>query len=191
MSATAIAKKTGTKTARVKQGLAVVESSIANAAIVEHQLDLEQAATLIEFEDDSEVTAELIAIAKEQPGQFHHAAQRARNERIIAAKIADTAATLADAGYEVLERRPSYGENEYLSIYQLRTADGARIDEEGVAQLDGRAGMEGSRIYRQLRHHSEGRHRNAIARATNSVTGRPSAPSRSRMAPRRATHART
>ena len=47
----------------VKSGLAVAENTVAASAIQTHQLTLNQAATLIEFEDDDETRVELIDIA--------------------------------------------------------------------------------------------------------------------------------
>ncbi|WP_401001013.1 ParB/RepB/Spo0J family partition protein [Agromyces sp. GXQ0307] len=139
MTPNSIAKKTGTKVARVKQGLAVAENAVATAAIVEHEIDLEQAATLIEFEDSPEVVAELIEIAKADPEQFQHAAQRARSARELAAKIEEHAAPLREAGYEVLAERPYWDNEDYLSMHRLRTADGESVDSETLATLDGRA----------------------------------------------------
>ena len=75
-----IAKRTATKQADVKQGLKVAESQFATAAVVEHQLTFDQAATLIEFEGDDERVADLIEVATSQPEQFAHAAQRARDD---------------------------------------------------------------------------------------------------------------
>ena len=47
----------------VKSGLAVAENTVAASAIQTHQLTLDQAATLIEFEDDDETRGELIDVA--------------------------------------------------------------------------------------------------------------------------------
>ena len=76
----AIAKRTGTKQAAVKNGLAVADNPVAATAIHEHQLTLDQAAVLIEFDDDEDTRAELIEVAATDPAQFAHAAQRARDE---------------------------------------------------------------------------------------------------------------
>ncbi|MBT2519076.1 ParB N-terminal domain-containing protein [Streptomyces sp. ISL-90] len=137
MSPAAIAKKTGTKTDRVKQGLAVVENASASSAIVEHQLDLEQAATLIEFEDDPEVTADLIAVAKEEPDQFHHAAQRARDERERKQKREQAEAEAAEQGFAILETHPRWDEPTIAPLYELRDPEGERVTPESIANLDG------------------------------------------------------
>lgn len=139
MTPNKIAKSTGTKVERVKQGLAVADNAVATAAVVEHEIDLAQAATLIEFEDSPEVVAELIEVAKTEPEQFEHAAQRARSARELAAKIAEHAEQKRAEGYEVLTERPRWDDETYLDHYRLRTAEGERVDLDTLATLDGRA----------------------------------------------------
>jgi ParB/RepB/Spo0J family partition protein len=72
LSVTKIAQRTGTKAAEVKRSIKVAENPAAAAAIVEHDLTLDQAAVLIEF-DDEEVRAELIRVATTDPARFEHA----------------------------------------------------------------------------------------------------------------------
>ncbi|MCD5348433.1 ParB N-terminal domain-containing protein [Agromyces sp. S2-1-8] len=139
MTPNKIAKSTGTKVERVKQGLAVADNAVATAAVVEHEIDLAQAATLIEFEDSPEIVAELIEVAKTDPEQFQHAAQRARSAREIAAKIEEHAVPLREAGFEVLTERPRWDNEDYLDLYRLTTAEGERVDRDTLATLDGRA----------------------------------------------------
>ncbi|MCJ1698072.1 ParB/RepB/Spo0J family partition protein, partial [Rathayibacter caricis] len=81
VSAASIAKRTGTKTATVKKGLAVAESATVTSVLHEHELTLDQAAVLLEFEEDEQTRAQLIKVATTDPAQFVHAAQRARDER--------------------------------------------------------------------------------------------------------------
>lgn len=139
MTPNSIAKKTGTKVDRVKHGLAVAENAVATAAVVAHEIDLEQAAILIEFEDSPEVVGDLIEIVKTERKQFRHAAQRARTDRDLAAKIAEHAEKMREAGYEVLVERPRWDDDDYLSIHRLRTADGKAVDRDTLALLEGRA----------------------------------------------------
>lgn len=137
MSATAIAKKTGTKVARVKQGLAVAESATAVAAISDHQLDLEQAATLIEFDDDEDATTELIKFAKERPEQFAHAAQRLRDQRERDQKAAGAKEEVAAAGFPILDREPHYWENTPADASKLTTSDGEPVTVEHLTGKEG------------------------------------------------------
>ena len=139
LSVTAIAKRTGTKQAVVKSGLAVAENAVAASAIQEHQLTLDQAATLIEFEDDETTRADLIGIAINDPGQFAHAAQRARDERARAQVKAQTEDELRGRGYEILDRDRGYYETDYISIRELTTAEGERVTPEHIENAEGRA----------------------------------------------------
>ena len=70
LSVTAIARRTGTRQKEVKTALAVTENPVAASAIQEHELTLDQAATLIEFDGDEEIMADLIQVATTDPAQF-------------------------------------------------------------------------------------------------------------------------
>ncbi|HWU45751.1 MAG TPA: ParB/RepB/Spo0J family partition protein [Humibacter sp.] len=139
LSVTAIAKRTGTKQAVVKSGLAVAENAVAASAIQEHQLTLDQAATLIEFEDDDATRADLIEIAINDPAQFTHAAQRARDDRARAQVKAQTEDELRGRGYEILDRDRGYYDTDYISIRELTTAEGERVTPEHIENAEGRA----------------------------------------------------
>ncbi|WP_367201089.1 ParB/RepB/Spo0J family partition protein [Clavibacter michiganensis] len=77
----AISKRTGTKTATVKTTLQVANTPAAADAMTAHQLTLDQAAELVELDDDEETRAALIKTAVTVPAQFEHELQRARDER--------------------------------------------------------------------------------------------------------------
>lgn len=139
LSVAAIAKRTGTKQNVIKSGLAVAENAVAASAIQTHQLTLDQAATLIEFEDDDETRADLIDVATTDPAQFAHAAQRARDDRARAKIKADTEADLKAGGFEILDRDRGYYETDYVRISELVTKDGDRVSIEHVAESEGRA----------------------------------------------------
>lgn len=124
MSVTAIAKRTGTKAKEVKTALAVAENATAASAIHEHTLTLDQAAVLIEFDDDPEARAQLIDVATHDPAQFAHTAQRARDDRARAKVKADTEADLTARGFEVLDRDRGYYETDYTRLNELVTAEG-------------------------------------------------------------------
>jgi len=139
----AIAKRLGTKTRDVKTALTVAENPTAAAALAQHPVTLDQAATLIEFEDDPEVTADLIQVATTEPAKFAHAVQRARDERERARRKADAIADLTARGFAVLDSRPGYNDKSHTSIRDLRTADGERVTVEHIADVDGRAAYVG------------------------------------------------
>jgi ParB family chromosome partitioning protein len=139
MTPAVIAKRTGMKAATVKTGLAVAKNSTAASAIVNHSLTLDQAATLIEFEGDDETVAQLIDTATTDPGQFAHAAQRARDERRVA-EIKDAAtADLIARGFTVLDREPGYYETDVVRISELVTKEGERVTPQDIAEVPGRS----------------------------------------------------
>jgi len=139
LSVTAIARRTGTKQKEVKTALAVTENQVAASAIQEHQLTLDQAAVLIEFDGDDEIRADLINVATTDPAQFAHAAQRARDEKARATTKAATEAELAGRGYTILDTDPGYYDTEYTRISELLTADDQRVTSEHIENIDGRA----------------------------------------------------
>ncbi|ALJ21417.1 ParB/RepB/Spo0J family partition protein [Microbacterium sp. No. 7] len=136
-----IAKRTGTKTARVKTGLKVAGNELAATAIAAHQLTLDQAAALVEFEGDEDTVAELIAIAVETPGQFDHAAQRARDDQARARAREATEQDLAAKGFTILDREPGYQDTSHTRITELVDSDGNLVTAEQIAGLDGAAAL--------------------------------------------------
>jgi ParB family chromosome partitioning protein len=136
---TAIARRTGTKQKEVKTALAVTANEVAASAIHEHQLTLDQAAVLIEFDGDSEIRADLIQVATTDPAQFAHAAQRARDEKTRAKTKTDAEADLAGRGYLILDSDPGYYDTDYTRISELLTVDDQRVTVEHIENLDGRA----------------------------------------------------
>ncbi|MCU1530405.1 MAG: chromosome partitioning protein [Frondihabitans sp.] len=139
LSVTAIAKRTGNKPAAVKSGIAVAENAVAASAIHSHQLTLDQAAALIEFEGDTDTVDSLIGTAIESPEQFAHAAQRARDERRINAIRDAATAGLVERGFIILDREPGYYETNYTPIRDLLTKDAQQVTEADIESVDGRA----------------------------------------------------
>ena len=139
LSVTAIARRTGTRQKEVKTALAVTENQAAASAIREHQLTLDQAAVLIEFDGDEAVRADLIQVATTNPTQFAHAAQRARDDKARAQVKADAEAELSGRGYVVLENDPGYYDTEYSRISELLTAGDQRVTVDHIESIDGRA----------------------------------------------------
>lgn len=133
LSVTAIARRTGTKQRVVKTALAVTENPVTATAIQEHQLTLDQAAVLIEFDGEDDIRADLIQVATTDPAQFAHAAQRARDEKARVATKANAEAEVAGSGYTVLENDPGYYDIDYTRISELLTADDQRGTVEDIA----------------------------------------------------------
>ena len=140
MSAAVISRRTGTKSAEVKKGLAVAESAAVTESADLYALTLDQAAVLIEFEDDEEVLATLSMDARDRPEQFDHSVQRARDDRARAASVATLTAELVAEGWTVLDREPGYYEStEYVRLSYLSDAEDVQVTKEALAGVEGAA----------------------------------------------------
>lgn len=118
LSPAQIAKKTRIKRDTVDTALAVSGSKIARKATERYDtLTLDQAATVAEFEDDAETVKTLVLAAHD--GQFEHAAQRARDERIMARAKAKVLADLAAASVTVIDQ-PGYEDNSPKALTRLQ-----------------------------------------------------------------------
>ena len=115
-----IAKQTGVKKAVVEAGIKVAESEFAGKIATKHEVTLDQAAALIEFEGDKDAVSRLVQYAEESPEQFPHELQRQRDNRARAQVVEAEQATLVEAGYTILESRPdSYYDKEHIGIRDL------------------------------------------------------------------------
>jgi hypothetical protein len=127
VSPTQIAKRTRAKRGEVTAALAVACSELAQAATVRYDfLDLAQAATVAEFEDDPEAVKTLVVAAKS--GQFDHTAQRLRDARAETAERRRVAAELRAAGVTVIDL-PGHGDPA-TDLQRLTDADGAQLTED-------------------------------------------------------------
>ncbi|PPF18077.1 ParB/RepB/Spo0J family partition protein [Rathayibacter rathayi] len=136
VTAAAIAKRTGTKTDAVKKGLAVAESKTVTSALHEHELTLDQAAVLLEFEDDADARATLIEVATHDPAQFEHTAQTLRDEAAHQALLTAAEQEHTANGFQVLTRSDAYSEGSpWVALYKLRTEDGKQVTAEHVAAV--------------------------------------------------------
>lgn len=127
VSPTQIAKRTRAKRGEVSAALAVAGSQLAQAATVRYDfLDLAQAATVAEFEDDPEAVKALVVAAR--GGQFEHTAQRLRDARAEAAERHRVADRLQAAGVTVIDR-PGSGERA-TDLQRLTDANGTQLTEE-------------------------------------------------------------
>lgn len=123
LSAAQIAKRTATKRAEVDKGLKVAASQAATDAAATHDLTLDQALVLAEFDDDPDVVEALTAVAVKEPERFPHVAQRLRDERDRARKIAQATEELTVQGITVLDRAPLYDDKTTKHLRELRRAD--------------------------------------------------------------------
>ncbi|WP_241710544.1 ParB/RepB/Spo0J family partition protein [Arthrobacter bambusae] len=131
VSASVIARKMGAKKALVDTALKVKSNSTAAQAL-EQGLTLEQSAVIEEFADAPEAAAALERLAMENPGGFAHQAQRLRDERRNAARIAEATAEAQAKGLTVLQEDPGYYDYKgaAAAISKLTTADGVPLTDE-------------------------------------------------------------
>lgn len=128
LSASAIAKRTGTKRDRVKTGLAVVQSATATEAVSDAGLTLDQAAILLEFDGDGDTVAELTDVATTNPGYFPVAVERARQDQAAREAKEKVEQQEAAKGHRILDERPNHHGTAPYQVWLLRTADGEPVD---------------------------------------------------------------
>jgi ParB family chromosome partitioning protein len=127
LTATAIAKRTGAKRDTINTGLAVAANDTATGLLSRDGLTLDQAAILLEFDDDPDTMTDLTTIATTDPGYFPVAVERARQER-TARQAKDTLEQAEAAkGHRILDERPDWNGTPYR-VRALRTADGEPVD---------------------------------------------------------------
>ncbi|WP_248888136.1 ParB/RepB/Spo0J family partition protein [Clavibacter nebraskensis] len=148
LSATAISKRTGTGARTVKKTLAVANTPSAAAALTDHQLTLDQAAALVEFDEYPKIQARLIDTVRTNPGRFAHELRFAQNEltrkKAVQAAIADH----ESRGYVIVNpENPEHAA--FVPVRDLVTMDGgdALLTAEKMDALDGR----GVRVIAYLR----------------------------------------
>ncbi|WP_133615365.1 hypothetical protein [Leucobacter luti] len=134
LSVPKIAKRTGAKRDQMKTGLAVAANQTATTLVVEYGLNLEQAAILIEFDDDSEVVEQLRDYANTDPRYFPVAVERARKDRADRAACAEVEADERAKGFTILSDHPVHG-GSIFPIHGIRDADGNRFTDEQVQNL--------------------------------------------------------
>ena len=102
-----VAGMTGVKPAVVRNAVKVAASDTARNLTERHNLTLEQALAIAEFEDDAEAVEALTESATEWPEQFKHVVSRLRVNRKDAKVRAALVAELEEAGLTVIDW-PSY-----------------------------------------------------------------------------------
>lgn len=103
-----IAGATGLTKPEIAAARKAAESETARKLAAAYPVDLHQAAVIAEFEDAPEIAESLAEVARDNPAQFAHAAQLARDEREDAAMLAARTAELTAQGYTVGDQRLSY-----------------------------------------------------------------------------------
>lgn len=124
-----IAKKTGHTKETVTTALDVAASKVATAVQTKYDLTLDQAAVIATFEGDDEAIKSLTATAVKEPGQFVHVAQRLRDQRERAAKLAVAQQALTDAGVRQVSV-PAHSEKAVKPLHGLTDAAGTVLTVE-------------------------------------------------------------
>lgn len=139
-----IARKTNSSKALVTTSLKVARSEKALAAIDKHQLTLDQAALLIEFEGDDQATKELEETASTRPEQLEHVAQ-AQRSRLARQRDGQSIEDKARAeGWAVVYRTDQYsygipsGHERVESLWRADDKKQTRLTVDDVKDSPGR-----------------------------------------------------
>lgn len=140
-TAAQIARRTKTTRKKVVAALGVAGSDTARAAQVEHNLTIDQAAAIVEFESDEEAVEALTKVAAQTPEQFEHTAQQLRDDRERKAAMATAREALAEAGTKEITNwyNEVYYNKKAREVDELAGADGSRMTAEEHAACPGRA----------------------------------------------------
>ena len=141
LSATKIAKATGTSRTRVRDALAVTKSDSALNTAAAHGLTLDQALVLTEFEGDDEALDTLTETAVEDPDSLLHVASRIRQDRDRQAQHEHIVAEHEAAGVTILEQRPDIYNTKALGVPRILDSlidgDDQALDPEPHASCPG------------------------------------------------------
>ena len=139
------ARATGTSTDRVRAARSIAADSAAGQWLEANsatQLDLEQVAVLAEFSTDPELVATLAELATEDdPFEFARVAESARADRARDVRLAAAATEWEARGWAAVVHT-HYSDpvpDTWVPAWKLRTATGARVSDEDLAQGQGRA----------------------------------------------------
>ncbi|MBG6055287.1 ParB family chromosome partitioning protein [Salinibacterium sp. CAN_S4] len=122
-----IAKRTGVKMTVVEAGITVADSEFAGNIATKHEVTLDQAAAILEFEEDPKAVKSLVQCAEDAPDQFRHEVQRQREDRARRQRVEAEQEALREQGFIIIDRAPYYGEKAYTSIADLVTRDGKPV----------------------------------------------------------------
>lgn len=140
LSVPQIAKRTGVKRAVVEAGIKVATNDFAGKIATKHEVTLDQAAQIIEFEDDKEAVKTLVRYAESHPEQFAHEVQRQRDERTRRAVREQAEAEAREQGFLILTREPGYYDKTPVVLSDVLDArTGEPVTVEQITGLAGAA----------------------------------------------------
>lgn len=130
LSVPQIAKRTSVPKKVVEAGIKVAESEFAQKVAAKHEVTLDQAAAILEFEGDKDAVNRLVQYAEDAPEQFAHEVQRQRDEQVRREEVAVEQASLVEQGYTILHEAPYYDDKDTARLSDLTTKDGADLTVE-------------------------------------------------------------
>jgi ParB family chromosome partitioning protein len=130
-----IAKRTSVPRKVVEAGIKVAESEFAQKVAAKHEVTLDQAAAIMEFEGDKDAVNRLVQYAEEAPEQFAHEVQRQRDERVRRDEVVAEQANLTEQGYTILHEPPYYDDKDTARLTDLTTKDGADLTDEHLVGI--------------------------------------------------------
>ncbi|WP_020393501.1 ParB/RepB/Spo0J family partition protein, partial [Kribbella catacumbae] len=136
MSQAEIARQSPLTKAQVGEAVKVLKSAPARAAHDEHQLTIDQAAALAEFEDNEKDFAEALNIAKVNPRQLNHTVSTLRQKRKARAELAEFITTqLEPLGVTIIDR--PFWNSPWKPLDRLTTITGEDVTLEQHAECPG------------------------------------------------------
>jgi ParB family chromosome partitioning protein len=130
VSPTKVAKKLSIGTGDVKAAGVAATSPVALEALDTEQMTFQEAAALVEFEDDDNAVAQLIRAAGTR--SFDHTFEQLRTARETEQRRQAAATEWTAQGYTVLDSFPRWDDLSCLSIRYLRTAEDNSATEADV-----------------------------------------------------------
>jgi len=130
VSPTKVAKRLSIGTNAVKAAALAAKSPVALEALDSEQMTFQEAASLVEFEDDDNAVRQLIRAAGTR--SFDHTVEQLRTARETEQRRQAAAAEWSAQGYTVLDGFPRWDDLSCLSIRYLRTAEDASATEADV-----------------------------------------------------------
>lgn len=131
LTAAEIGAATGTDEKIVATGLRVAKSKTATAVSRKHDLTLDQAAALAEFDGNDQAVKDLTSTATKNPAQFEHAVARWRQEQERLDARAKHRAKLQSEGVKILPDGESFGHTltgpSGTALDNLKGADGKNL----------------------------------------------------------------
>jgi ParB family chromosome partitioning protein len=152
-----IGRKTNTGKAAVKTALTVADSHAALAAAGTHQITLDQAAVIADFDGDDQAVTELNETAAANPEQLQHVAEKIRGRRLDDAAIAELRTKIENSGAEYVESFRDVGAEQIGQLWRTDDEAKTRLTLPAV-KLTGYTGLVAC-VYRNSWNTRTGKHR--------------------------------